>query len=191
MGNGLCECGCGANAPIAKMTNTKFGHRQGEPVRFIKGHHGRRPLAEKFWEKVRKTDGCWEWIGATVARYGVLYVGEGDRLVAKKAHRLSWEMQNGPIPPGMLMCHTCDNPPCVNPAHLFLGTIADNNLDREAKGRGWNPQSRARKAQTHCIHGHAFTVENTYLHHTGPRRTLVRKCRACRIATSARRKAQR
>lgn len=83
---------------------------------------------------VRAPNGCLEWTGArTPDGYGWLYVGGRPRF----AHRLSWEEANEPIPDGMLVCHHCDNPPCIDDAHLFLGTIADNNADRGRKGRSF------------------------------------------------------
>lgn len=187
----LCECGCGGNPPIAKMTNRKYGHVQGKPVRFILGHQMRRSLDERFWGKVVRSDGCWEWVGARATTgYGMLYFRE-ERTTKrwhKLAHRVSWELANGPIPDGMLVCHRCDNPPCVNPAHLFLGSDADNSADKWAKGRGWNPQAEARKAQTHCVRGHEFTPENTYWHPAGRSRMPMRHCRECRSSYRRRRK---
>src|SRR3989304_4885937 len=94
---------------------------------------------ERFWEKVDKSQGddsCWIWMGARaengIYSYGQFRLDNERRVVA---HRYVYELQNGPIPEGMFICHHCDNPPCVNPSHLFLGTPRDNNLDSIAKGR--------------------------------------------------------
>src|SRR3954470_5960578 len=96
-----------------------------------------RPPVERFWPKVerRGSDECWPWVGARQQTgYGILFKSSRPRRW-HLAHRLSWELHNGPIPGGLHVLHRCDNPPCVNPAHLFLGTQADNNRDRGRKGR--------------------------------------------------------
>lgn len=92
-------------------------------------------LAARFWAKVVKTDGCWRWLGYTVDRYGRIALDGGRGAPCAGAHRVSWELHNGPIPEGMCVLHRCDNPPCVNPDHLFLGTQLDNIADRVRKGR--------------------------------------------------------
>lgn len=80
------------------------------------------------------TSGCHEYTGSRSPRgYGQVYRGRGKRPY--HAHRLAWELAHGPIPAGMHILHTCDNPPCVNPAHLSLGTHADNMADMARKGR--------------------------------------------------------
>jgi hypothetical protein len=92
-----------------------------------------RPLEERFWEKVQKTDGCWEWTASRSGGYGYLGGGPGKGLV--KAHRVSWELHNGLVPVGLCVLHRCDNPGCVRPDHLYVGTQKQNAEDREARGR--------------------------------------------------------
>ena len=91
------------------------------------------PLADRFWRYVQKGDGCWEW---SAARNGLGYGAFGlNRDDMMPAHRFSWELHFGPIPSGLFVCHHCDNPPCVRPDHLFLGTPLANVRDMVRKGR--------------------------------------------------------
>lgn len=96
------------------------------------------PLEKRFWPKVDKSggpDACWPFTGfCDEHRRG--QIGAGKRGQGQlKAHRVAWELTNGPIKPGLFVCHHCDNPPCCNPSHLFLGTHEDNMLDMAAKRR--------------------------------------------------------
>lgn len=95
----------------------------------------RKPLAERFWAKVRRTDDCWIWMGArNSAGYGNIGdYGDGRKVVL--THRLSMALSGTAIPIGMQVLHRCDNPPCVNPGHLFVGTALDNSRDMITKGR--------------------------------------------------------
>ena len=91
-----------------------------------------RSLAQRFIEKIDRSNDCWEWTAArTRAGYGLITDG-GKQIYA---HRLAVEMGARQIPKGWEVCHRCDNPGCVNPAHLFVGTRRDNHHDMVAKGR--------------------------------------------------------
>jgi len=134
-----CACGCGEMiVPIDKW---------GRARTYVSGHNVLSPIEQRFWGKVRKSEGCWEWQASRAKRvngwgdYGRIRLNGATLL----AHRVSWELANGPIPDGMLIRHTCDNPPCVNPAHLVLGTAHDNNLDMLERGRATNGE---RNSQT-------------------------------------------
>lgn len=92
-----------------------------------------REQTEKFWARVRLGTGCWEWVGYRQPnQYGVFTLKHPVRAFA---HRISWALSSGPIPDGMCVLHHCDNPPCVRPDHLFLGTHTDNSADKTRKGR--------------------------------------------------------
>lgn len=104
------------------------------------GRFERIPLEERFWKRVKRSDGCWEWTGErTQWGYGTLrlYFKQDDGTERKPhmgAHRLSWAIAHGD-PGELCVLHRCDNPPCVRPDHLFLGTDGDNIRDCVKKGR--------------------------------------------------------
>lgn len=97
-----------------------------------------RDVHERFWSKVDRSGECWNWrAGLNRGGYGAFRVGgKGSNTAA--ASRIAWELTNGAVPPGLFVLHRCDNRKCCNPAHLFLGTLGDNNRDCKAKGR--NPK---------------------------------------------------
>lgn len=130
----------------------------------------RKSEAERFWPKVAVAgpDECWEWTGCRLPRgYGQFNAEVDGEWRKVYAHRWSYEHHVGPIPEGMTIDHQCGNPPCVNPRHLKVATQVDNTM------RGSSPAAQnARK--THCVNGHEFAPENTYVWTNGHR-----TCKAC------------
>lgn len=91
-------------------------------------------VVKRFWSQVRRSapDACWEWTGELSCSGHGRFKARRRRL---QAHRVAYIIEHGPIPRGMVVCHQCDNPPCVNPAHLFLVAAADSMADAMRNGR--------------------------------------------------------
>jgi len=141
---------------------------------------------DSFWGMVcvLRADQCWTWTGGrTRTGYGSVWT-DGKH---KRAHRVAWELAHGEILQrwpkngnGLCVLHTCDNPLCMNPNHLFLGSKGDNNRDRDQKGRGTTVPARMIRrlrqlSQAHCKRGHPLSGDNLYIPPGRPRRV----CREC------------
>lgn len=130
----------------------------------------------RFWSKVDKTQECWLWIGSTYPNGYGRYFANGKVYMT---HRLSWEMENGAIPEGMIIMHTCDTPGCVRGSHLRLGTHAENSADMVQKGRHDKRVGKAHPhygtLRTHCNQGHELTPDNVIFTNGGK----SRRCKIC------------
>lgn len=127
-------------------------------------------LIARFWVKVEKSDTCWLWTASLAGKgYGQFAPG-GHQGTPLMAHRVAWEITNGAIPDGLFVCHRCDNPKCVRPDHLFLGSNAENMQDASRKGRIKNQNAD----KTHCDRGHSLSGDNVFVRWDG-----YRGCRTC------------
>lgn len=167
-----CACGCGA------MITPKGPSRWGRHRRYLRGHNrrgigpGMRPIADRFWEKVRKAKRCWEWIGQKDKDgYGRFYVTLDGVRKKRRAHRVAWRLIHGRWPQGEILEHVCNNPSCVNVTsteHVIESTQRENIRRAALRNRP--------------VHTCGLPYDGTYLKRGWP----IRYCKTCRRLSSTR-----
>jgi len=127
----------------------------------------------RFWSKVRIRgfSECWPWQAGKADGYGAFGIGRSQNFLA---HRVAWTLANGPIPAGLCVCHHCDNPPCQNPRHFFLGTQGDNARDRARKGRQIPPRGE-RNGQAKLNNKKVCAIRAEYVSGHISQKTLARQ----------------
>jgi hypothetical protein len=131
----------------------------------------KQPVEERFWSKVKKTNGCWIWTGYRKPGYRQGYGEVRMDGRTQRAHRVAWKLINGPIPLGLFVLHHCDNPSCVNPDHLWLGTQKENMRDSRIKGRWLHKLTEAQvrtiraSHESHRTIGHQFGIAHRTVGH--------------------------
>lgn len=151
----------------------KVQHDQREARRRPDGTLGPVPIEDRLWRSTQIAGDCWEFTG-TRSDDGYGSIRHNGRM--EKAHRVAYQLTHGSVPADLKVMHSCDNPPCINPAHLAIGTVADNNRDRHVKGRTVVPSNGPDfwRAKTRCPQGHPYDGDNLRLRADGRRR-----CAAC------------
>jgi hypothetical protein len=140
-----CRCTCGHQSEV--RSNALRKGRSTKCPSCANRIRARRVFEARFWGKTDRTGSCWLWLG-TRDKDG--YGKYGARSITNEilAHRIAWTLTRGEIPSDMLVCHSCDNPPCINPEHLFLGSPLDNTRDMDKKGRRKSHGPRGERAWT-------------------------------------------
>jgi len=135
---------------------------------------------QRFWAKVKKTEGCWVWTGALMQGYGNI-VGKsyGRKFrINFASHRASWVLHFGPIPDGVYVLHHCDNRPCVRPDHLWLGTASDNMKDMYQKER--HPRLQGLKQPLHKLtEAEVLEIRRLYSPELGNGTALAKQFKVC------------
>ena len=156
------------------MTEIKKQHKKNKPYLYGRLKCIPENEVKRFFMKIKKTKSCWIWKSKKTPKgYGTFDTKPyGGGTVY--AHRYSYKHHFGNFDKNLFVCHKCDNPSCVNPKHLFLGTCKDNVIDCFKKGRGNINLAKYQRSKTHCPKGHEYNEENTAFYVKD-----YRSCRQC------------